>query len=209
MHGEIDNCLCTFHTAKLVDILYYLIYGNEDEPVPKSYKCARNSPVDPNSGWTTTRPKVSFGHIFCGQICSGKAEGFHSLTTSSNYGVCAKVNPPGCNWFNDGNGKCAPGIVEIWDDTTKKWVPKLDVSSMFSSTKTLATIINILVKIYNECQPPAGSTTLCALGCRYQGNFNSFDIKLVLRPQGILSAFPLPAGECTDTPRCSPNCQNI
>ena len=95
----------TFHTAKLIDILHYLIYGYVNEPDVKSYKCTKTSPVTPNSGWTPTNPNVFWSHIFCGQICgSGKAQGFHSMTTDSNHNTCIQLDLFKCYPQPDGNG---------------------------------------------------------------------------------------------------------
>ena len=199
--------------------MHYLIYGYEDEPVPKSYKCKEYSPVDPT--WTTDAwPDVFWSHIFCGQICrGGDAQGFHSLTTDSDAFNCVRVHLSECQDLPDGNEKCDYGSVEIYNDISGRYVPKKSETYLFNENMKVNTLINHLRDIYNACAPPTSYDYLCALGCNYLGFSRQFDIKMKLVPRGgiihgILTAFPAPSGsrDCNPGPgifTCSGQCRNL
>ena len=180
-----------------------LIYGDGNWPVHiQAYKCSKNSPHKPQ--WTTTKPKVMWTHIFCGQITSqGIAQGFHSQSTLTGYSVC--VAPFGCTYNKpSGNGYCS--IVKIRSSDTSG-VVKAGGSSMFPKFKGPTDIINIIVQLCKVCKPPIGSKTLCVKGCNYRGNPNKFDIFMIMDNYGnVISAYPR---TCSSTPQCTGRCSNL
>ena len=144
-------------------------------------------------------------HIFCGQISSqGQAQGFHSQYPTTSYQECAA--PSGCN-YNDptGSGYCT--TVEI-RKSGGAWVQKQGGSTMWPISKDPDTIINIIVKLYKACAPPAGTKTLCIKGCNWSGNQNTFDISMSMDNYGnVISAYP--RRSCTSTPQCKGKCSNL
>ena len=172
----------------------------EDAYVMEEYKCTKNSPTNPE--FSNTSPRVLWTHILCGEIVNNEAQGFHSMNPSSSFDMCAM--PSRCKYYTNGNGYCRRVKVRNSDGT---YIKKNVGSSLWPLTMTPDTLINMIVELYNKCNPPTQSGVICVTGCNYAGNTKKFDILLYSDNGDIATAYP--RSKCNFGYQCTDKCKDL
>lgn len=148
-------------------------------------------------------------HIFCGEIRNFIAQGFHSLSTATNWQACAVVQQ--CQTFLSGNGYCRG--VYIYYRPEAYYERKAYGSTLWPILRSPVQLVPMFQNLYNHCQPAANNAALCFSNCHWTGNVNGFDIVIGVEGGRIVTAYPAQQGTCAGNPQwqdCNPEyCQQL
>ena len=181
---------------------------------PNTFQCTSDSPTS-DPVFSNTSPPVALTHIFCGEIKSGKAQGYHSRYLANKHSRPGGVNHPRCakttgKLVGDISSKLcqkcpfdAPVIEVLQNKDTSTYITKKtnqgNPNKFFPDAWKTQYVVDVALNIFRLCMNGnmgVGSKVACLKNYKIV-NCKEFNIVIFTDGTNIITAFPTNINDLT------------